>query len=111
MLLLLARVGQACAAALVIPNGMALIRNGAPPKKLGAYLGITGALIALSAAIGPAVAPAILTAASWRWIFVSTIPVAAVSLYRGKVPRTVRKRGSRRVLPVRRTRLATWATR
>ena len=79
-LLLLARVGQACAAALVIPNGMALIRNGAPPKKLGAYLGITGALIALSAAIGPAVAPAILAAASWRWIFVSTIPVAAISL-------------------------------
>ncbi len=79
-LLLLSRMGQACAAALVIPNGMALIRNEAPPKKLGAYLGITGASIALAAAIGPLVAPLILSAASWRWIFVSTIPIALISL-------------------------------
>jgi MFS family permease len=99
-LLLLARVGQACGAALVIPNGMALIRNGAPPKKLGAYLGMTGALIALSAAIGPAVAPAILAAASWRWIFACTIPIAALSLllslrFRASVP----ARGGEQTLP------------
>lgn len=81
--LIVARVLQGIGAACIISVNTALVRTIYPPKELGKGMGINSLTIAFSAAIGPSLAAAILTVASWNWLFVINIPICLVAILLG----------------------------
>jgi len=74
------RVAQAAAGAVLIPNGMALLRTHAPPEQLGRLNGINGAVLSLAAATGPLIGAAALAVGTWRWLFPLSVPVILLAL-------------------------------
>ena len=86
------RIQQAVAGALVFPNGIALLRATAPPRRLGRRLGLVMGALPLAAALGPLVAGVLLAFADWRAIFLVNLPLVVVPLVLGwrSLPRTVR---------------------
>ena len=82
-LLILFRIQQAVAGALVFPNGIALLREFAPPGKLAGRLGLVGATLPLAAAAGPLVGGALLALGGWRAIFLLNLPLLVVPLVLG----------------------------
>jgi MFS family permease len=93
--LIVFRTGQALVGAAVIPNGMAMLRESLPSDRLGRANGITGSVIALSAAVGPLLGSVALVAGSWRFLFLVNVPFVAAALlslallsYRAEARRT-----------------------
>lgn len=74
------RVLQAAGGALVIPNGLALIREGTAAEDLGSRLGVIGSVLPFGAAVGPPLAGFLLAAWGWRTIFLVNVPVAALAI-------------------------------
>ena len=74
------RTAQAVFAAILIPNGIALLRTAAPPEQLGRLNGINGAVLSTAAAAGPLLGAGALALGSWRFIFVLNIPLVIVTL-------------------------------
>ena len=78
-LLVVARIIQAAGGALLMPASLGLLLAAAPPeKRTGAIRGWTS-VGGAAAALGPVVGGA-LVAASWRWVFLVNVPIAAVAL-------------------------------
>jgi len=75
------RVGQAVAAAVLVPNGMALLRTMAPADQLGRLYGINGGILSTAAAVGPLLGAGALALGSWRWVFPPSIPFVIVALF------------------------------
>jgi MFS family permease len=73
------RVGQAAAGALIVPNGIALLRATSPPQRLGSRMGILSATMPLGAAVGPPLGGLLLTLGSWRLLFLTNLPLLAVA--------------------------------
>jgi len=67
--LLVFRVLQAVSAALIVPNGFALLRKILPAHRRGAGFGLMGAGIAVAAALGPPLGGILVETAGWRAIF------------------------------------------
>lgn len=67
--LLVLRVLQGVAGALIIPNCIAVLRHTLPEHRRGAGFGLVGAGIALAAAGGPPLGGVLVEAAGWRSIF------------------------------------------
>lgn len=78
--LVMLRVAQAAAGAVLIPNGMAMLRAQAPPDRLGRLNGINGAVLSFAAAAGPLVGAGILAFGSWRWLFPLSVPFILLAL-------------------------------
>ncbi len=78
--LTLARILQGVGAAGIMSVNGALIRFIYPRGMLGRGIGINAVVVAVSAAIGPTVAAAILAVASWQWLFAVNVPVGLVAL-------------------------------
>lgn len=74
------RVLQAVAGAVLMPNGMAMLRTNAPPGKLGQLNGINGGVLSFAAAVGPLVGAGVLAVASWRWLFPISAPFILTAL-------------------------------
>jgi MFS family permease len=74
------RVLQAAAGAVLMPNGMAMLRTNAPEGQLGQLNGINGAVLSFAAAAGPLLGAAVLAAGSWRWLFPISAPFILVAL-------------------------------
>ncbi|MDM1720220.1 MFS transporter, partial [Acinetobacter towneri] len=53
----------------------ALVRQIYPKAKLGRGMAINSLVVALSAAAGPSIAAAVLSVASWHWLFWINVPV------------------------------------
>lgn len=51
-----------------------------PPRKLGVYLGIMGAILTMSMVLGPILGGWFVQVTGWRWIFWFTVPLALVSV-------------------------------
>ncbi|MEX2247917.1 MAG: MFS transporter [Dehalococcoidia bacterium] len=79
-LLVTLRVAQAAAGAVLIPNGMAMLRTHAPPDQLGRLNGLNGAVLSFAAAVGPLVGAATLAIGSWRWLFPISVPFILLAL-------------------------------
>ena len=79
-LLMLLRTGQAVVGAMVIPNGMAMIRESVPVNRLGRSGGVTGSAISISAAVGPLLGAALLALGSWRLLFLVNVPLVGLGL-------------------------------
>ncbi|HXZ00569.1 MAG TPA: MFS transporter [Stellaceae bacterium] len=78
--LTVARVLQGIGAAGIMSVNGALVRFIYPRRMLGYGIGINAVVVAISAAIGPTVAAAILAVASWEWLFAVNVPVGLVAL-------------------------------
>lgn len=79
-MLTFARVLQGFGAAALMSVNTALIRIIYPQRHLGRGMGINSLIVAVSSAAGPTVAAAILSVASWQWLFLINIPVGITAL-------------------------------
>ncbi len=78
--LVAARFVQGLGGAAVMALAVALLRFATPQHRLGAVLGWNALTIALAAAAGPTIGAAILSVASWPFLFAVNLPVGAVVL-------------------------------
>jgi len=93
-LLTLARVVQGVGAAGVMSVNAALVRYIYPRHMLGRGIGIVALVVAVSAAVGPTVAAAILSVASWPWLFAVNVPTGVATMIAARaLPRTPRSGG------------------
>jgi DHA2 family multidrug resistance protein-like MFS transporter len=81
LLLVLARVVQGLGGAGIMSVNTALIRFIFPRAELGRGLGFNAFVVASFSALGPSIAAAILSVASWHWLFAINVPLGAVALW------------------------------
>jgi len=82
--LVAARFLQGLGGAAIMALGVALLRAVVPHHRLGAAIGWNALAVALSSAAGPTVGAAILSAASWPWLFAVNLPLGVVVLLAGR---------------------------
>jgi DHA2 family multidrug resistance protein-like MFS transporter len=75
-----ARFVQGIASSAPMSLGLALLRHIWPHQRLGSAIGWNAMTVALAAAAGPTIGSAILSVASWPWLFAVNIPVGLVML-------------------------------
>src|ERR1700691_3000929 len=75
VLLTVARIMQGFGAAGIMSVNAALVRFTYPRAQLGRGIGINALVVAISAAVGPTVAAAILAVGTWPWLFAINIPI------------------------------------
>lgn len=78
--LTVARVVQGLGAAGIMSMNGALVRYTYPNRQLGRAIGLNALVIALSSALGPTLASAILATASWHWLFAINGPIGLVAV-------------------------------
>jgi len=78
-LLSCARVAQGLGAAGMMSVSAALVRFTYPQAMLGRAIGINAFTVAVSAAIGPTVASAVLAVAQWPWLFGINVPIGTAA--------------------------------
>ncbi len=75
-----ARILQGFGAAGIMSVNTALLRFTWPHAELGRGIGVNALLVAVAAALGPTVAAAILSIASWPYLFAVNIPLGLMAL-------------------------------
>ncbi|WP_300858889.1 MFS transporter, partial [uncultured Duncaniella sp.] len=83
-LIIAARALQGIGAACVMGVNIALTRLIYPRNVLGRGLALNGMVIAISTAAGPTIAGAILSIASWHWLFLINVPFGIIAFFLGK---------------------------
>ena len=78
--LAVARGLQGLGGAMVVSVNLALIRYVFPSHLLGRGLGTNALVVALSFTIGPTVASAILSVATWHWLFLINVPFGLLAV-------------------------------
>ena len=96
-MLTFARVAQGLGGAALMSVNTALIRLIYPQRFLGRGMGINSFVVAVSSAAGPTIAAAILSLASWQWLFL--INVAFILAMRFLPPNSARSKIIRFDLP------------
>lgn len=89
-MLAIARVIQGFGAAGIMSVNTALLRFIYPHRLIGRGIGFNALVVALSAAAGPTIASAILSVATWPWLFAVNLPIglAAFTLAIRSLPKT-----------------------
>lgn len=87
--LVVARIAQGVAAALLTPGSLAMIQGSFAPADRARAIGTWSGFGSMAAAVGPFVGGWLVDAASWRWVFLINLPVAALVLLAARaVPET-----------------------
>jgi EmrB/QacA subfamily drug resistance transporter len=85
--LIAARVLQGALGAVMVPQGLGMIREMFPPKEMAAAFGLFGPVIGISTLLGPIVAGGMIDAdlfgAGWRMIFLINAPLGLAAVYLG----------------------------
>ena len=94
--LIAARALQGIGGALLTPGSLAMIQGAFAPEDRAPAIGAWSGLGSIAAAIGPFVGGALVDYASWRWIFLLNLPIAAATVFIGvrSVPETRDPRAS-----------------
>jgi len=79
-LLIGARVLQGLGAAVLMALSIAFVRDTVAKNRTGSAMGLLGTMSAIGTALGPSLGGVLLTAASWRAIFLVMVPLAALNL-------------------------------
>ncbi len=79
-MLTVARVLQGIGGAGIMSVNMALVRYIYPSASLGRGVGYNAMIVAVTTVAGPSVAAAILSVASWPWLFAVNVPLGLVAL-------------------------------
>jgi EmrB/QacA subfamily drug resistance transporter len=79
VILVVARVVQGIAGALVVPNSLALLETTFEGEARGAAIGQWAAWSSVSTALGPLVGGWLVDATSWRFVFVVVAPIALIA--------------------------------
>ncbi len=79
-MLVAARFLQGLGAAAIMSLIAALLRFTYPQRLLGTAIGLNALVVALSSATGPTLGAAILSLASWPWLFAVNIPIGIIVL-------------------------------
>lgn len=92
--LTLARVVQGFGAAGIMSVNTALVRLIFPQRLLGRGVSINASVVAISTAVGPSIASAILSVAHWPWLFAVNVPLglAALAIGRRALPGQTRQK-------------------
>ncbi|MDB5614239.1 MAG: transporter [Devosia sp.] len=92
--LLIGRIIQAIGTAIVTPLAFTAVTALVPQSRTGRMLALLTISTSIAPSIGPVVAGAILSVGSWRWLFITILPIAAIALIVGnmmiRVPSTPR---------------------
>src|SRR5205807_151147 len=75
--LILARSIQGVGAALLVPGSLAIISTAFDEKSRGQAIGTWSGFTAITTAIGPVLGGWLVQHASWRWVFLINLPLAA----------------------------------
>ncbi len=78
-MLILCRIVEGVGAAAVTSINTTIIRIIYPRDRLARGLGINATIVAVSSVAGPSLAAAILSVASWHWLFAVNIPIGIVA--------------------------------
>lgn len=81
--LVAARVAQGIGASCIMSVNIALVRMIYPPEKLGRGMGINAMVVSMSSVAGPTLAGAILSVASWPWLFLINVPLGVAAIIIG----------------------------
>jgi EmrB/QacA subfamily drug resistance transporter len=98
--LVAARMVQGVAGALLVPSSLAVIVNTFPADERGGAIGTWTAWGGIAGVLGPLAGGELLAIASWRWIFIINVPLAAACVWLILVaipPMPARERGGRHV--------------
>jgi NTE family protein len=79
-LLIAARVLQAAGSAMLVPSSLAIVLEAHDERTRGHAVALWSAVAALAAGIGPPLGGLLITASSWRLVFLVNIPVGVVAL-------------------------------
>ncbi|WP_044248864.1 MFS transporter [Chondromyces apiculatus] len=77
--LTVARVVMAAGGAIMVPSATALLRTELPPEVRGRAFGIFGAVMGVSAGVGPTLGAQLVAHFGWTSIFLANVPVLLVS--------------------------------
>ncbi|KMO27996.1 multidrug MFS transporter [Methylobacterium aquaticum] len=90
--LVAARIVQGLGAAGIMSVNIALVRFIYPQRMIGRGVGTMALIVAVASAAGPSVAAAVLSVASWPWLFLVNVPLglAALTLATRMLPVTPR---------------------
>lgn len=83
-MILISRAIQGIGAACVMSVNIALTRLIYPPRILGRGLALNAIVIASATAAGPTIAGAVLSIASWHWLFLINLPFGILAFIIGK---------------------------
>jgi len=78
-LLIAARVLQAAGSAMLVPSSLAIVLEAHDERTRGHAVALWSAVAALAAGIGPPLGGLLITASSWRLVFLVNIPVGVVA--------------------------------
>ncbi len=79
--LIVARVLQGVGGALLTPGSLAMIQGAFRAEDRGRAIGAWSGLGGIAAALGPLVGGLLIDHASWRWIFLINLPLAALTVW------------------------------
>jgi EmrB/QacA subfamily drug resistance transporter len=74
------RVLQGFGGGMIMPVGMSLLVQTAGSQRVGRVMSVVGVPMLLAPILGPVVGGAIVSGASWQWIFYVNVPIAAIAI-------------------------------
>lgn len=78
--LLVCRVAQGVGAAMMTPSTLALVTRAFSVEQRGLALGIYGGVSSLGLIAGPLLGGILVTASSWRWVFLINVPLGVFAI-------------------------------
>lgn len=96
-LLVLSRVVQAIGAAATMSTSQGIITQVFPNNERGRALGISGAFVALGIMVGPPLGGFIVSALSWKYIFLINVPIGIITFFMSykNFPKAIRNKSER----------------
>ncbi len=75
------RILKALGGAMVLALGAAIVTEAFPPQERGKALGTIGSMVSLGIVAGPLLGGVLISALSWRWIFLVNLPIGIVGTW------------------------------